>query len=302
MLRPDDPRLTVARRVGARLVGQAQRSTSSVEVIRDGAALVVRVGSSLIRVRPDTPTDRAVAEREVAVARHLEGVAVPVTPLVDGDRQPWTVGDHIVTAWEWIPPGPSTDSEDLGRLARTLREHTRQVNTVGGGAPELAAFDPLGASVAAVAHLPVDDPEAGFVRHRAAALSGPFAAAQADDPAGWSVVHGDLHPANVVDGPHGALLTDLELAGWGGASYDAAPAVVRVVRYGARPEEAERFLAGFGADPRGWAGFDTYRSAYELWVTAWAVGVRDRDPGWAEEATRRVRSLRDGVGLTWSLR
>ena len=40
---------------------------------------------------------------------------------------------------------------------------------------------------------------------------------------------------------------------------------------------------------------------YELWVTAWAVGVRDRDAAWATEAATRVATLRDGSDATWRL-
>ncbi len=100
----------------------------------------------------------------------------------------------------------------------------------------------------------------------------------------------------------GAVLTDLELAGAGPSSYDAAPAVVAVDRYGAATTELDAFLDAFGADPRHWSGFATFVSVYELWVTAWAVGVRHQDPTWAEEATRRVATLRDGGSARWTLR
>lgn len=112
------------------------------------------------------------------------------------------------------------------------------------------------------------------------------------DPAGVAIVHGDLHRDNVVAGPAGPLLTDLELAGAGPPSYDAAPAVVAVERYGADPATLDAFVTALGQDPREWTGFGTCVSVYELWVTAWAVGVRRPvSPELAAEATRRVTSL-----------
>lgn len=300
---PDDPRLPAAERVLDRLLAARPlasraalvRDLPAVEIVRDGAALLVRRGPLLVRVRPNTEHDRDTARREVRVANLLHALDVPVTALVEPDDQPWAVNGQVITAWIWVEQAAPSDAFDLGLLARTLRERT----VVAPGAAPL--FDPLDAIVRAVAGLPLDDPDAGFIRARARELAGPFAAAEADDPLGRAVVHGDLHRGNVVDGPGGPLLTDLELAGEGGASYDAAPSVVAVDRYGADHADLDRFIAGFAADPRTWPGFDTYRSVYELWVTAWAVGVRHRDPAWAAEATRRVETLRDGTAHTWRL-
>ena len=77
--------------------------------------------------------------------------------------------------------------------------------------------------------------------------------------------------------------------------------MVAVTRYGAEPETLDAFLAAYGTDPRSWSGFTTCVNAYELWVTAWAVGVRDRAPAFAEEASRRLACLVDGADHRWSL-
>jgi aminoglycoside phosphotransferase (APT) family kinase protein len=297
---PDDHRLRAAELVLDRLVAArplVSRGTDSLrtEIIRDGAALVVRRGPFLVRVRPSTEQSRDTARREVRVASLLDALGVPVTPLVEPVDQPWAVAGTVVTAWSWVEHSTPSDAFDLGLLARTLRERSVVA------AASVPAFDPLAATVDAVAGVPADDPEADFVRQRAAALAGPYRAAVADDPLGVAVVHGDLHRGNVVDGPGGPLLTDLELAGHGGASYDATPAVVAVNRYGTAPADLDRFLAGFASDPHPWPGFAVYCDVYELWVTAWAVGVRDRDPHWAAEASRRVATLRDGATHTWRL-
>ena len=297
---PDDHRLLAAERVLDRLVAARPLSSRgsahyATEIVRDGAALVVRRGPVLVRVRPSTEQSRATARREVRVASLLDSLGVPVTPLVEPADQPWAVAGDVVTAWSWVERSTPTDAFDLGLLARTLRERT----VVAAGS--VPVFDPLAAVVDAVAGLPADDPEAGFVRGRARELVEPYRSAVAADPLGRSVVHGDLHRGNVVDGPGGPLLTDLELAGEGGASFDAAPSVVAVTRYGADPADLDLFLAGFAFDPRPWSGFATYQAVYELWVTAWAVGVRHREPAWAAEATRRVQTLRDGAAHTWRL-
>lgn len=262
-------------------------------VVRDGAALLVRSGTVLARVRP--ADGAATAQREVEVARILAAAGVPVTPLVDPAEQPWPIGDTVVTAWRWVDVAAPAAPRDLGLLARSLRERTTEA------AARVATFDPIEVILGAVSHLPADDVDAAFVRAQAEELAGPWADAAADDPLGHAIVHGDLHAGNVVVGTDGPLLTDLELSGGGPASYDAAATAVAVSRYGRPAADLDAFVHEFGADPRAWAGFATFVAVNELWGTAWAVGVRHLDPGWDDEATRRVESLRDGADHQWRL-
>lgn len=295
-----DNRMEAAESVLDRLVAARPLAARPVlpftsEVIRDGAALLVRRGPVLVRVRPNNDHARDVARREVSIATMLESFGVSVTPLVEPADQPWIVSGNVVTAWSWIDRSGPTDPYDLGLLARTLRERTSIAAAL------LPTFEPFGAIAAAVAGMDRTDPEVEFVRQRADELSEVWPGVVVDDPLGRSIVHGDLHPGNVVEGPGGPMLTDLELTGAGGAAFDAAPSVVAVSRYGGDPAKLSDFLKGFGSDPRPWAGFDTYVALYELWVTAWAVGVRGANPVWAREATRRVQTLRDGVDHTWLL-
>lgn len=288
-----DPRHPAGTRVLDRIAPVGPGAAVAPTVVRDGAALLLRRGDGLVRVRP-APDGVGVAEREVQLARLLARHGVPVTELL-GDGQPWVEDGSVVTGWRWSAGGAEPDPAALGRVARALRERT--VDAV----LTVPVLDPIEAILGAVAHLPADDPEGAWVRDRAAELAGPWADAADDDPLGRAVVHGDLHVGNVVPGPDGPLLTDLELMGAGPSSYDAAPAAVAVTRYGADPSTLDAFLGAFGADPRPWPGFAAFVAAYELWVTAWAVGVRHQDPTWAAEAARRVRTLRDDTDEPWTL-
>lgn len=286
----DDPRWPAV------LAGLARAGASDDDapvVVRDGAALLVRAGSILIRVRPSN--GMAVARREVEVTSALIANGVPVTPLVVAADQPWAVDDAVVTAWRWVETVSPAGPRDLGRLARMLRERT------GEAASSVPVFDPIEVILDAVAHLPAGDAEAGFVRRQAVELAGPWADASARDPLGRAIVHGDLHAGNVIVGTEGPVLTDLELSGWGPTSYDVAATAVAVGRYGRPVADLDAFVDAYGADPRRWAGFATFVAVDELWGTAWAVGVRHLDPRWATEATRRVESLRDGLGHRWHL-
>lgn len=275
----------------ARLALYRMAASGPVEVVRDGASLLVHQGDVVVRVRPEG--GRSVAEREVAMAHRLMADGVPVTPLV-GDLQPWTIEGHVVTGWRWCPAVRAAQSVDLGALAGALR-----AATAGSGIGELAAFDPLGHILDVVGD--DDGPSVRFVQERVAALSALFAEATEDDPLGSCVVHGDLHRDNVVVAADGPLLTDLELGGWGPGSYDTATAVVAVRRYDAPVDGLDRFLAASGADSRSWPGFETLVAVSELWAAAWAVSVAHLRDDWAAEADRRVACLRDGTDRTWQL-
>jgi aminoglycoside phosphotransferase (APT) family kinase protein len=270
----------------------ADRDAEAV-VVRDGLSLLVRGGDALVRVRPRP--QEPVAAREVEVANALGEAGVPVV-ATRGVRQPWVIDGWVVTGWQWVDAHGDPSPADLGGLARALRERT--VDTF---AYDVARFDPLNAARNAVSALPIGDDQGDFVRRRAQELSADWARIADRDPAGTGIVHGDLHGDNVLVTAAGPVLTDLELAGAGPASYDTAPAVVAVERYGAEPASLDAFLDAQGHDPRGWAGFATCLAVYELWVTAWAVGVRDRSPELAAEAATRVGCLRDASCQPWRL-
>ena len=143
---------------------------------------------------------------------------------------------------------------------------------------------------------PPTTPRPSWVRDRAAELAGPWADAAADDPLGRSVVHGDLHAGNVVRRARRPAAhrprADRQRARR--ATTPRPPRSPSPATAPTRPTLVD-FLDGFGADPTAWSGFATFVAVYELWVTAWAVGVRHQDPTWAAEAARRVATLRDGT-------
>ena len=285
-----DPRWLAAVAVLARINASATPPT----VVREGLSLLVRQDGVLVRSRPRA--QEPVAAREVEVAGALAEADVPVASLVGARGQPWLEGGCVVTAWAWADTIGVAGPAHLGGLARRLRD-----NTVGTHAFDVARFDPLAAIRNAVSLVPIGDEQGDFIRRRAQDLTADWARVADRDPAGTGVVHGDLHAGNVLLTAAGPLLTDLELAGAGPCSYDTAPSVVMVERYGADPATLTAFLDAQGHDPRDWPGFATCLAVYELWVTAWAVGVRDRSPRLAEEAATRVRSLRDQTHQPWHL-
>lgn len=285
-----DPRWSAAVTVLDRINASATAPT----LVREGLSLLVRQDGVLVRSR--LRSEEPVAAREVEVGRALTDAGVPVVPLVGATGQPWVVDSCVVTAWRWEEVTGTASPADLGRLARSLRERTTRTHV-----HDVPRFDPLTAIRNAVAGVAIGDRQGDFVRLRAQELAADWARIADRDPAGTAIVHGDLHQDNVLVTAEGPVLTDLELAGAGPCSYDTAPAVVAVERYGAAPETLEAFVAAQGHDPRGWHGFATCLAVYELWVTAWSVGVRERSPELAAEAAIRVGCLRDQTCEPWRL-
>jgi hypothetical protein len=281
-------------RAAVEVLDRINASATPPVAVRDGLSLLVRQDQVLVRSR--LRSEEPVAAREVEVARALADAGVPAVPLVGGRGQPWVVDGCVVTAWRWEEITGLPTPADLGGLARELRERTAGTHVF-----DVPRLDPLSAIRGAVAKVPIGDPQGDFVRLRAQDLSADWARIADRDPAGTAIVHGDLHQDNVLRTEAGALLTDLELAGAGPCSYDTAPAVVMVERYGAESAALDAFLDAQGHDPRPWPGFATCLAVYELWVTAWSVGVRDRSPELAAEAAVRVRCLRDQTCEPWRL-
>ncbi|MCU1371962.1 MAG: aminoglycoside phosphotransferase [Ilumatobacteraceae bacterium] len=281
-------------RAAVEVLDRINASATPPVLVREGLSLLVRQDGVLVRSR--LRSDEPVAAREVEVGRALADAGVPSVPLVGGLGQPWIVDGCVVTAWRWEEVTGVASPADLGSLARSLRERT-----AGTYAFDVPRFDPLSAIRAAVAAVAIGDPQGDFIRIRAQELSADWARIADRDPAGTAIVHGDLHRDNVLRTADAVLLTDLELAGAGPSSYDSAPAVVMVERYGAEAATLDEFLDALGSDPRDWPGFATCLAVYELWVTAWSVGVRDRSPELAAEAAVRVGCLRDQTCEPWRL-
>lgn len=106
-----------------------------------------------------------------------------------------------------------------------------------------------------------------------------------------AVIHGDLHPGNIVVGTAGPILVDLELAGWGPRAYDAAPTVALVRWYGQPEADIASFDRAYGAPLCERAARLHLDEVWALWATAWAVANRHRSPEAEAEAALRLATL-----------
>jgi Ser/Thr protein kinase RdoA (MazF antagonist) len=295
-------------------------------ILRLGTNATARVADVVVRVAP-AGREREAVVAEVAVARHAGAAGVPIVEplgepmLVGADPPPegrspepeegqpgrasergGASGGHWVTTWRWIPHDPDAPvgGAAFGALLRRFHDGTADL-----AGPDAVALGPWrqpaiidGWLAGLDDHPAVDDDERALLhRLRDARLAA---------VAGWEreavVVHGDAHPGNVLLGPEGAVLLDLDLVARGPRAWDLAPAALHARRYaGGSPAwwDAAREAYGPPRDPREDAFVDLRELASALWLVAAQprTSRAARDP----EVDARLAALRgDADAPRWA--
>ena len=271
-----------------------------------GGAAIIRVRSSIhvelprsdVVARVEGPAGRELASRQVLVACALAARNAPVARLVRPEMQPFVVGDRAVTLWHRVRSVGSPTPETVGRAVRVIHDAT--VESVPKCVPPIAPFEQLIACFDAPSSWS-GSAAVKELRRVSDDLASRWREETEGDPLGRVVVHGDPHVDNAIVSEDGLVLLDLEDAGVGPASWDFAPAAVGVERYGAPAEDFDRFVAGYGADPRAWPAHRLMCDVYELLVTAWAVRCSIDSPRLAREASIRVAGVLEGDQTLWTL-
>jgi hypothetical protein len=262
-------------------VGDARvsRLRSSIQVELPRAQVMARV----------EPCDRiAMAHKQVQVVGIWMSQAAPIAPLVRPELQPFVFTDGAVTLWQQVQPVAEVDLHELGQTVRDLHEASRRTSPT-----TISRLNPFTDTLARI-DWPVDwlaDTDRTALHRHAKTLGRWWQESSADDPLGTLLVHGDMNVTNSVKTDQGTMLVDLEDAGVGPASWDLVPLTVGTRRYGGSVAELERFFDGYGADPRGWPGYEDMCEIYELSVAVWALRCSEMSPALAEEAMVRVAGV-----------
>ncbi|MFI8930151.1 phosphotransferase enzyme family protein [Streptomyces sp. NPDC053474] len=265
--------LTAGPGVGAELLALGENAVFAV------GGLVVKVG----RAAPEL-LDRA--RRELAVGAWLRDAGVPaVRPAEDGPR---LVEGHPVTVWHRLPA--AVRPARPGDLAALLR----LVHALPAPPFELPRRELLGGVERwlRLAGDAIDPADADYLRER---RDGFAAAAAALVPRlAPGPVHGDALPRNVLVGPEGPVLVDLETFSSDLREHDLVVMALSRDRYGLGDDAYDEFTRVYGWDVREWEGCGVLRGARETASCAWVAQHAPANAGALAEFRRRVASLREG--------
>ncbi|MFC8764238.1 phosphotransferase enzyme family protein [Streptomyces sp. NPDC057193] len=251
-----------------------------------GENAVFAVGGLAVKVGRDAEVFER-AEREVALAGWLAGEGVPAVRAAE--EKPLLVEGHPVTLWHRLPEAVRpAEPRDLGPLLRAVH-----------ALPEPVAFtlprrDLLGGVERwlRLAGDAIDPADAAFLRERRDAFAP--AAAALTPHLSPGPIHGDALPRNVLVGPEGPVLMDLETFSSDLREHDLVVLALSRDRYGLDPAAYDAFTEAYGWDVREWEGCAVLRGARETASCAWVAQHAPTNPKALSEFERRVASLRDG--------
>ncbi|MFJ4703100.1 phosphotransferase enzyme family protein [Streptomyces sp. NPDC088768] len=240
--------------------------------------LVIKVG------RAPELLDRA--QLALRIADWLKESDVPAVRAARSE--PLLVEGHPVTLWERLPEAsrPATPA-DLATLLRQV--HALPTPSFALPRRELLGGVERWLRLAGDA---IDPADADFLRARRDGFAPAAAALTPHLTPG--PIHGDALPRNVLAGPDGPVLSDLETFSFDLREHDLVVMDLSRDRYGLPTEAYEDFVRAYGWDVREWEGRLTLRGARETASCAWVAQHAPSNPAALTEFRRRVDSLRDG--------
>ncbi|MFC7342499.1 phosphotransferase enzyme family protein [Saccharopolyspora griseoalba] len=267
---------------------------ASVGLNPRGARLIRFINNGVFLLRDDPVIVRVVlspsfahrARTAVEAAHWLAMHGVPAVRLLPGVEQPVTVGPHCGTLWQFVPEdGPSPGSADLGRLLRQM--HAQPLSD------SFPAWRPMADIRRRLDDaVDIDPADHRFLQERCDYLEEQLD--RLEFPLPPSVIHADAHLGNVIGGPDGPLLCDLDSLCVGQPEWDLTPIAVGSLRMGYPASWHEELAEAYGFDITSWEGFAILRELRELKITTGVLPILRSNPSVREQVEWRLRTIREG--------
>lgn len=278
------PKLAMALAEICAAAGLDPRGAKLVRFVNNGVFLL-REHPVIVRIVL-APSFSYRAVNVVEAGRVLAEHQVPAVRLLPGVPQPVRAGGHLATLWQAVPEaGPAPGGSDLGGLLRQV--HALPVPST---LPEWRPMDDVRRRIADAEEL--DAADCAFLQHYCDDVEERLG--RLEFPLPRSVVHGDAHLGNLIAGPEGSLLCDLDSLCAGPPEWDLTPMAVGMLRLGAPPERYRDLAAVYGFDVTAWPGFQVLRDLRELKITASVLPILRSNPGVRDQLRIRLRSMREG--------
>lgn len=203
--------------------------------LRFNSLFLVPEARLVLRVH-NAATAQEDVKRELDIARHLARNDVATPAAFEGADDVYWSGAHLVTAWEYLQPGPPPEAPEsaFGELIRQF--HSAMESFEG----SLRPFEPLKGALQQVRSLSAKPEVRAFLEDAVATCVADlklFSRAEATRP-----IHGDAHAGNVIWVDGTGFLIDFEAVSNGSIGHDIAPMIITKRRF--RPElDIARFLS-----------------------------------------------------------
>jgi hypothetical protein len=266
-----------------------------VGLVGDGATLIKFTNSAVFRLPrarvvvriAGSATVRGRVPKVIRVARWLAAHDVAAVRLLDGVDQPVEVDGHLATLWHEVPSvGPAPTGTDLGRLLRQVHRIPDQPPVVPGWRP----VEAMRSRLAEADGVAPDD--LAFLT----AACGEIEALLVDVEyeLGPGLIHGDATVANLIPGPDGPVLCDLDATSLGPREWDLTPVAVGHLRFAGNTNNQALLASAYGFDVTAWAGFPVLRRLRELQLVTSVAPVLASNPALREQWRHRLQTYRSG--------
>jgi Ser/Thr protein kinase RdoA (MazF antagonist) len=262
---------------------------SGARLMRLGSNAVYRLVAPVV-VHVARPGGSAEVGRIIDVARWLAAADYPAVRALDVD-QPVVVDGLAVTFWETVSRDGDTYApvRDVARLLVWLHSLTVPYEL------ELPEFDPFdGIAQRIDTNGSLGEEDRAFLATRLDKLRERYAGLDFVLPRG--VIHGDANVGNVLLDDRGeAVVIDLDGVAFGPREWDLIQTAIFYDRFGWHTrEEYEGFVEVYGFDIMSWPGYGVLGDIRELHMVAWLVQGAADSERMADEARKRIMSLRTG--------